>query len=104
MKNLNKCIIIFMFLPVPALAQSLDSNVFKYFPLNMGNRWTWYRVRYISPGPGFETLKITGTFNANNHKYYSSIFEVFYGIVLLLYSTRPNYRIDSLSGNLYNYD
>ncbi|HWA07397.1 MAG TPA: hypothetical protein VG961_12670, partial [Ignavibacteria bacterium] len=37
---------------------AVDSNIFKFFPMNVGNKWTWYIQRNYSPGPGYQTETI----------------------------------------------
>jgi hypothetical protein len=67
--------ILINFIPTDALP--LDTNVYKYFPLNVGNRWTWYGDMFYSPGPGFETMKILSTTISNNHVYYVSKYDAY---------------------------
>ncbi|MCI0448593.1 MAG: T9SS type A sorting domain-containing protein [Chlorobi bacterium] len=99
-----KKIILLLFL-ITSVSESmpLDSNLFKYFPLKVGNRWTWFRGTLISPGPGYEAMKIQGTLNANNHTYFISKYDVYLFNGNLYYTTNLHYRIDSVSGNLLIY-
>jgi hypothetical protein len=96
-------IILLLLLPALASAMPLDTSVFRYFPLKTGNRWTWYRDANTSPGTGFETMKIMSTQVINNHLYYLSRYDRYYSNGNLISSTNSYYRIDSLSGNLYQY-
>ena len=79
---------------------SLDTNVFKYFPLKVGNRWTWFMSGYPGPSPHYETEKILSTRIINNHLYYFYRYD-FYIPNITHYGY---YRIDSLTGNLYSFD
>src|SRR5438552_15363987 len=82
----------------------IDSTVYKYFPLNVGNRWTWYLFQPYNPGPGYETLRILNSFISNGKVLFRARYDAYY-----ISSTQHDhyircYRIDSLTGNLYKYD
>jgi hypothetical protein len=75
----------------------IDTNVFKYYPLNIGNSWTYL---HYSPFPGFYRYKkkVTGTIILEGKSYY----------VITTYRTGyTDYleylRIDSTCGNVRNY-
>jgi hypothetical protein len=79
----------------------VDSNIFKYYPMNISNKWTWYIQRNYSPGPGYHTETITGTQIIRGHLYYRFKADtyIFYGNQ---YTTGYGHkRIDSITGNLY---
>jgi hypothetical protein len=85
-------------------SQPLDTNVFKYFPLRIGNKWVSYVFRNFYPGPAYESLIIIETFSANNHTYYKIKRDEY-----IIYNNQHDtgngyYRIDSTTGNLYNYN
>jgi hypothetical protein len=96
-------LLLFIFSSV-ASSMPLDTSVFRYFPLKVGNRWTIYRFNNNSPGAGFETMKIQSILNANNHSYYVTKYDVYLQNGNLYYTTNNHYRIDSVSGNLYMYN
>ncbi len=98
--------ILFLFFVLTSFSNSmpLDSNVFQYFPLKTGNYWIWYRSTFTAPGPGYETMKIIGVTNANNHLYYNAVYNVYIMNGNLYNSGIQNIRIDSTTGNLYYYD
>lgn len=79
----------------------LDSNIFKYYPLNVGNRWTWYIFRNFSPGSGYETALIVSTQIRSNHVYYKTRWDTYYFYNSQHYTEYRFHRIDSLTGNLY---
>jgi len=100
-----KKIILLLFLITSAIdSMPLDSNLFKYFPLKVGNRWTWFRGTLVAPGPGYETMKIQSTLYANNHTYYVSKYDVYLSNGNLYYTANLHYRIDSTTGNLLIYN
>jgi len=97
-----KKIIIFLIFTQSVFCLPIDSNIFKYFPLKVGNIWTWYGFAYPYQPPPNERQKILNTRLINNHLYYFSKHDFLQnGTVLTSYSYR---RIDSLTGNFYNYD
>ncbi len=80
---------------------AVDSNIFKFFPMNVGNKWTWYIQRNYSPGPGYHTETITNAQVIRGHLYYKFKADtyIFYGNQ---YTTGYGHkRIDSITGNLY---
>src|SRR5258706_16385418 len=85
-------------------AMPVDTNVFKYFPFNVGNRWTWYIDQHWNPGPGYETMNIQSTIVVNNHKYYVARHDVYYFYNNQHYNSNYYIRIDSTTGNLFRYD
>src|SRR5437762_10096630 len=101
---MKKLFLLFFLIYQTCYSLPVDSTVFKYFPLNVGNKWTWYRYQSFYPGPGYESLLILGTQFINNKLYYRTRSENYniyggqhtYGSGLL--------RIDSATGNLYSYD
>ncbi|HEY3250095.1 MAG TPA: T9SS type A sorting domain-containing protein [Ignavibacteria bacterium] len=82
---------------------SLDTNVFKYFPLKVGNRWTWFGFAYPFAPPPNTSQTILSTKLINNHLYYFSKHDVLWGNGTIQ-STYSYCRIDSLTGNFYSYD
>ena len=97
-----KKIIIFLIFAQTVFCLPIDSNIFKYFPLKIGNIWTWHGFAYPYQPPPNERQKILNTRLINNHLYYFSKHDFLQnGTVLTSYSYR---RIDSLTGNFYNYD
>jgi hypothetical protein len=101
---MKKIIWILILLPIIIQSQSLDTNVFKYFPLSVGNRWTWYIDQYWDPGPGYETMKIQSTINANNRVYFAIQQDVYYFYQNQHFAGNSYYRIDSSNGNLYSFN
>ena len=101
---MRKLINLMLLLPSIIYTSSIDSNVFKYFPLNAGNRWTWYIDQFWNPGPGYETMKITGSQNINNHVYFTAKTDIYYFYQNQHYVLNSYLRIDSLTGNLFNYN
>ena len=83
---------------------ALDTNIVNLFPLNIGNRWTWYREAIYSPGPGMESMKIWGTRQFNNKLYYGCFYHVYTYYGNQQYISTLYYRVDSISGNIYKYD
>jgi len=55
---------------ISSFSITLDSNVFKYFPLKVGNRWTWQGFAYPIMPPLNISQKIISTRIINNHLYY----------------------------------
>ncbi len=85
---MKKIIILLIFLI--NVAYSLDTTSTKYFPLKVGNSWT-YRVFTPSPPQYFYVKKtVISTFITNGHLYYT-------------FNDSSHVRIDSLTGNLLNY-
>ena len=78
---------------------SLDTTAAKYYPLAVGNSWTYSYFNYPF-GPIYRhTERVTGTITLNNHFYYV-ITSYRYG-----YSSAIHYyRIDSLNNNIHIYD
>lgn len=82
----------------------IDTSVFRYFPLNVGNTWTWHRDQNYSPGPGSDKEIILRSKVINNKRYYITVRDMYYS-----YSNTHNigifaYHIDTLNGNLYTSD
>ncbi|MEO8512557.1 MAG: T9SS type A sorting domain-containing protein [Ignavibacteria bacterium] len=95
--------IIFLLVIITSTIDSMpvDSTTFQYYPMDVGNKWTWYVYNNFSPGPGYETAIIISTQVINDHLYYRFKRDtyIFYGNQ---HYTGYNYmRIDSLNGNLY---
>ena len=81
---------------------TVDSSIFNYYPLHVGNRWSWNLNRNFSPGPGYKSALITGTQVIRNHLYYKMKFDT-YIIYTNQYTTGYSFlRIDSLTGNFYS--
>ncbi len=86
----------------PSSLNMLDSNIFKCFPLSVGNKWTWNVYRNFNPGLGYESALITSSHVIRNHKYYKTRWDT-YTIYTNQYSSGFSYlRIDSTTGNLYS--
>ncbi len=100
---MKKIIFAFILLSSGIQSQMLDTNVFKYFPLSVGDRWTWYVDQYWNPGPGYEVMKIQSSQVISNHLYFHASIDYYY-----IYGGHNSgydlYRIDSLTGNLYYYN
>ncbi len=80
----------------------LDSNIFKCFPLSVGNKWTWNVYRNFNPGSGYESALITSSHVIRNHRYYKTRWDT-YTIYTNQYTSGFSYlRIDSTTGNLYS--
>ena len=101
-----KKILLILFFSVTGLSRAfpVDTSVFKYFPLKVGNEWTWTVDDNRPPGPGFQTLRIISSQVINNKLYYKSRSDYYYS-----YNGSHNfiygyYRADSTTGNLYQYD
>jgi hypothetical protein len=101
---MKKSIFIFILFIGSLNSMPPDSNVFKYFPLNVGNRWTWFVFHNFSPGNGYESLTIQAAEVINNHVYYKTKRDLFYFYNNQHIITTQHYRIDSLTGNLYVYN
>jgi type IX secretion system substrate protein len=101
---MRKAVYCILFISSLAQAMPIDTNVFKYFPIQIGNRWTWYRTTNVSPGPGFESLKMLSTQTFNGRIYFVSKYDVYRTDGTLYYTTNMYYRMDSLTGNLKIYD
>ena len=103
MTNLLKNIFLLIFiLLVIKDCTAQDTAIVKYFPLNIGNRWVYTRTQNTAfpPGPGTDLVKIDSFYVSNNHVYYVLKTYIYtdqglYNIIL------KNYRIDSISGNIY---
>jgi hypothetical protein len=88
---------------------SWDSTSAKYMPLQVGNVWLYYfNYNVIGGSIGYEKCRIISIYQANGKSYYSvSITRtyIYQGIQcnarFLLNATAV--RIDSLTGNLFNY-
>jgi hypothetical protein len=89
---------------IKSFSLTLDTNVFKYYPLKVGNRWSWQGFAYPIMPPLNMSQKIISTRLINNHLYYFSRLDQYqYNGTIL--NTIYNYsRIDSLTGNLFTYD
>ena len=97
-------IFLFVFLFAKDCCSQIDSNVFKYYPLNVNNRWTWYRQQSYFPGSGYESKMITATQVINN-RFYFKVKDDSYTFYTNQHTTYFYFcRIDSLTGNLYGYD
>jgi hypothetical protein len=102
---MKKLLFILAALTICECTFSQDTTSMKYFPLKVGNRWTWYTMRTYAPGPDHTSLKILRTLTANNHSYFVSQRDVRYVLYAdTVYTYLNYYRIDSVTGNLYNYD
>jgi len=75
---------------------TMDSTIFNYYPLKIGNSWTYYSVSGpISPSSYKYKLMITDTVRINSHLYYKFIQSG---------NNKPEYRrIDSANGNILKY-
>jgi hypothetical protein len=103
MKRIIFCILLLC--PLISLrATSIDTSVFRYFPLAAGNRWTWYVNQNFAPGPSWEVTKIEGVSVLGGHLLYYFRRDVYIVLSLYHYYNHGYMRIDSLSGNLYSYD
>ena len=89
---------------IKSFSLTLDSNVFKFYPLKVGNRWTWQGFAYPIMPPLNVSQKIISTRIINNHLYYFSKLDHFQNNGSIQNTTYSYCRIDSLTGNLYNYD
>ncbi len=101
---MKKLWIIIAALTITNCSFSQDTTAMKYFPLNVGNRWTWYRITLTAPGPGYEVMRIINAGLINSHFYYKYLFNSYLNNGGLYYTTLGFYRIDSLTGNLLQYD
>jgi hypothetical protein len=68
---------------------SIDTISTKYYPLKIGNSWTYYHYSNSSPGSYWYKNTVTSSTNTNGHIYY------------IIGSTQ--YRVDSLNGRLVAY-
>jgi len=100
-----KKILFILLFSIPIITQALpvDSSIFKYFPLNVGNKWVWFRTQNYSPGPGYESLKLLSTQIIDGKLYFLGRYNYYYN-GNQFYSNLYNYRIDSLTGNLFQSD
>jgi len=89
---------------IHSFSLTLDSNVFRYYPLKVGNRWTWQGFAYPIMPPLNISQKIISTRIINNHLYYFSRLDHFHNNGFIQNTNYTYSRIDSLTGNLYNYD
>ncbi len=89
---------------IKSFSLTLDTNVFKYYPLKVGNRWTWQGFAYPIMPPLNVSQKIISTRIINNHLYYFSKLDHFQNNGVIQYTDYNYTRIDSITGNLYNYD
>ena len=89
---------------VKSFSLTLDTNVFKYYPLKVGNRWSWQGFAYPIMPPLNMSQKIISTRLINNHLYYFSRHDQYQYNGTILNTSYSYSRIDSLTGNLYNYD
>jgi len=80
---------------------SLDTNVFNYYPLKVGNRWTWNINSNYSPGPGYKTAYIAGEQIFRDHLYYRVFYKTYRIYTNQISEWNQLVRIDSLTGNLY---
>jgi hypothetical protein len=71
-------------------ALSLDTTSTKYYPLKIGNSWTYRNFETYPPAYTKSKRTIMSTFTANGHLFY-------------LFSDSLKLRIDSMSGNLLSY-
>ncbi|HRJ05522.1 MAG TPA: hypothetical protein PK605_14060 [Ignavibacteria bacterium] len=84
------------------LRSFVDSSIFNYYPLNVGNRWSWNLNRNHSPGPGYVSALVTGTQLIRNHLYFKMKYDT-YIIYTNQYTSGYSFlRIDSLTGNFYS--
>jgi hypothetical protein len=67
---MKKLLLFFVIITGVSNAVPLDTNILKYFPLNVGNRWTWEFYRNFSPGGGYKTMKVLSAQEINNRFYY----------------------------------
>jgi hypothetical protein len=46
-----KKILFILLFSIPIITQALpvDSSIFKYFPLNVGNKWVWLGIKVFRP-------------------------------------------------------
>jgi hypothetical protein len=104
MKVKRKIIFLFLLLFAGDCCAQIDSNVFKYYPLNVNNRWTWYRQQSYFPGSGYESKMIVDTQVINN-RFYFKVKDDSYTFYTNQHTSYFYFcRIDSLTGNLYGYD
>jgi len=91
---------LFLVLLINAKTHSIDTNVVKYYPLAVGNSWTYSYVNYPY-GPIYRhTERVTGTISMNSHFYYIITTYTSNG-----YSPVTHYhRIDSVNNNIHIYD
>jgi len=82
----------------------VDSSVFRYFPLTIGNRWVYYTSRNFAPGPEYNSFLLQSTQLINVHLYYKGRHDSYIIIGGQHNSYDVYYRIDSLTGNLYSYN
>ncbi|MBZ0203530.1 MAG: T9SS type A sorting domain-containing protein [Ignavibacteria bacterium] len=99
-----KIVIIFLLFAQSVSCLPIDSNIFKYFPLKIGNRWTWHGFAYPIMPPPNVSQKIISTILINNHLYYFSKLDQFQNNGTIQHTSYNYCRIDSLTGNLYTYD
>jgi hypothetical protein len=100
---IKETIITFVLLNSVLQAQSLDTNVFKYYPILVGNRWTWQIEANVSPGPGYKSLKVQGIQNFGGKFYFQCLIDYYYFIGNQHINYTNYYRVDSTTGNLYLY-
>jgi hypothetical protein len=104
MTSLKYLIILFFSI---SIIYSQDTNIIKYFPLNVGNVWVYngYAVAQNCSRSFLERVYIDSC-KMFNGKYYfkiNSVFKLLSGTGNCGFSYLSNgyYRIDSLSGNIY---
>src|SRR4030095_14971024 len=80
------------------VSYSQDTTSTKYFPLNVGNSWTYYHWVTFPPNNYFYKFSITGSIVLNGHLYYKTLHTAISGS-----SYADTIRIDSTTGNLLKY-
>lgn len=100
MKKLIFSFVLLFISSSPTVIFSWDSTAAKFYPLAVGNKWSYHRYTYqqplgcISPTSNYYYIQqiISDTLMPNGHKYYK-----FSGLLGIYY-----HRIDSLTMNVYN--
>ena len=94
MKKLFISSLLYLFLSQLNLLYSYDTSSSRYFPIAVGNCWTYYHGSYPYGGSYRYKVTVTGTIVTNNHLYY--IFST---------GSSPQYiRIDSMKNAVMVYD
>ncbi len=101
---MKKLIFLLIIFATVSNSMPIDTNVFKYMPMQVGNMWKWDIEQWINPGPGRESETIIDTQVFNNHMYYKMKHVTYYPYGNQYYNYFVYYRIDSLTGNFYTFD